>query len=135
MRFLVCSSRVQSFHSSEETDVDEISRLEAAKKSFTFASTLQRIMTKCFADAEDKAEDYPNDAVLMKSSGATPDVKRRVQKWLDENCDPRKLSDDQQLPSRMLHDYVQSWDKKARANELDRRTTSWITIQRYPLNR
>ena len=120
----------------EEVEHD-YSYQETSGKSRTVVSALRRMMTKCFADTDSateiKAEDNSNHIVIVKSRGTKQDVKRKVQKWLDENCDLVKPSEDQNLPSRMLKDYVQAWDIETRANEF--RTTSWLTMHRKHFNK
>ena len=122
----------------EEVEHD-YSYQETSGKSRTVVSALRRIMTKCFADTDSateiKAEDNSNHIVIVKSRGTKQDVKRKVQKWLDENCDLVKPSEDQNLPSRMLQDYVHALDIETRANEFNGRTTSWITMHRKHFNK
>ena len=126
-------------HDCGEEFEHELSCQETSGKSRTVVSALRRMMTKCFADTDSateiKAEDYSNHVVIVKSRGTKQDIKRKVQKWLDENCDPVKSSEDQNLHSRMLQDYLQAWDIETRANEFNGRTTSWITMHKKHFNK
>ena len=121
-------------HDCGEEFEHDYSYQETSGKSRTVVSALRRIITKCFADTDSateiKAKDNSNHIVIVKSRGTKQDIKRKVQKWLDENCDPVKPFEDQNLPSRMLQDYVHAWDIETRADEFNGRTTSWITMHR-----